>query len=81
MPVEWLHSLASGARWCGLVGYLQEAFLTPGFSYGGLLNFQPYSFLGSALSNWVRALSLKAQLQVWGKKAAAGMVSEGDLVV
>lgn len=34
-------------KWCGLVGYLQEAFLTPRFSYGGLLNFQLYSnFLG-----------------------------------
>lgn len=62
-------------------GGLLAGSLTPGFSYGGLLNFQLYSFLGSALSSWVRALSLKAHLQVWGKKAAAGMVSEGDLVV
>lgn len=48
--------------WAG--GLLQEAFLTLGFSYGGLLNFQLYSFLGLALSSWVRALSLKAHLQV-----------------
>lgn len=43
LPAGQLHSLAQGAGWCGLVGYLQEAFLTPGFSYGGLLNFQLYS--------------------------------------
>lgn len=43
LPAGQLHSLAQGAGWCGLVGYLQEAFLTPSFSYGGLLNFQLYS--------------------------------------
>lgn len=43
LPAGQLCSLAQGAGWCGLVSYLQEAFLTPGFSYGGLLNFQLYS--------------------------------------
>lgn len=42
-PAGQLRSLAQGAGWCGVVGYLQEAFLTPGFSYGGLLNFELYS--------------------------------------